>query len=284
MPDTDSNSITSVHTGSDLARARAFEAELEAEIAKAKGFGTNYTAYEVRLKSVRSDIEKYLAQQPPIEKNDVVLGSKTPADKLAGFMSSLASTPFGFLHAGLSAAQNAAGFLSGLAQAQKNAAQAAREKARRDQGTNSANPSPTPAQPGNQFSTNSAPSNSIPAPALIPPPHPANPGNSVAPGTTNVPSPVPEIPSPGQNTTNIQPASANSSPTATDSFSAAAGQADALQSVGGRMQAALQQNVLITNSLFQQTLQLIESQNQKLGDVDRKISELSNQIKSLKNP
>ncbi len=51
-----------------------------------------------------------------------------------------------------------------------------------------------------------------------------------------------------------------------------------------RLLAAIEQNTSLTNSLFLRTLDLIDQHNRKLGDVDRKISELSNQIKSLKNP
>ena len=50
------------------------------------------------------------------------------------------------------------------------------------------------------------------------------------------------------------------------------------------MHAALEQNSFITHSLFNRTLELLDLQNRKLGDVDRRINEINGQIKSLKNP
>jgi hypothetical protein len=63
-----------------------------------------------------------------------------------------------------------------------------------------------------------------------------------------------------------------------------AAQGQALQASGERLRAVVEQNTSLTNALFLRTLDLIDGQNRKLGEVDRKISELSNQIKSLKNP
>jgi hypothetical protein len=50
------------------------------------------------------------------------------------------------------------------------------------------------------------------------------------------------------------------------------------------LRAALEQNTGLANSLFGQMLDLIDSQNRQLGDVDRKMSDFSGQLKSLKNP
>ena len=57
----------------------------------------------------------------------------------------------------------------------------------------------------------------------------------------------------------------------------------AIQFSGERIRAALEQNTQITVSLFNRTLELIDQQNRKLGEVDRRIAELGGQIKSLKN-
>jgi hypothetical protein len=65
-----------------------------------------------------------------------------------------------------------------------------------------------------------------------------------------------------------------------DAFGSAASQA---QASGDRMRAALEQNTQLTATMFDQMLALIDGQNQKLGDVDRKISELSGQLDSIKN-
>lgn len=60
-------------------------------------------------------------------------------------------------------------------------------------------------------------------------------------------------------------------------------QAQAIQSSGDAMRAALEQGTRITLEMFNRTLDLVEEQNRWLGDVDRRITELSGQIKSLKN-
>lgn len=62
-----------------------------------------------------------------------------------------------------------------------------------------------------------------------------------------------------------------------------AGHAQAIQFAGEKMRAALERNTQVTVSLFNRTLELIDQQNQKLGEVDRKIAEVNGQIKSLKN-
>ncbi|HZQ46823.1 MAG TPA: hypothetical protein VFC07_07430 [Verrucomicrobiae bacterium] len=59
--------------------------------------------------------------------------------------------------------------------------------------------------------------------------------------------------------------------------------AQAIQFSGEKMRSGLEQNNQITISLFNRTLDLIDQQNRKLGEVDRKIAELGGQIKSLKN-
>lgn len=61
-------------------------------------------------------------------------------------------------------------------------------------------------------------------------------------------------------------------------------QTQALLASGERLRNALEQSMQSTASLFEQMLALIENQNRKLGQVDQKISELSGQLQSLKNP
>jgi hypothetical protein len=58
----------------------------------------------------------------------------------------------------------------------------------------------------------------------------------------------------------------------------------AAQASGERLRIALEQNTQITASLFDQMLALVDGQNRKLGEVDRKISDLNGQLNSLKNP
>jgi hypothetical protein len=69
-----------------------------------------------------------------------------------------------------------------------------------------------------------------------------------------------------------------------NSSGAISAQTQSLQASGERLRATLEQNASLTNSLFLRALDVMNQQNQKLGEVDRKISELSGQIKSLKNP
>jgi len=86
-----------IRTNADLTRAQAYEEELKREIAQAKGFGTNYTAYETRLKGVRADIEKYRAAHAALEKKRLATAKKSPTETLADLISSLASGPLGFI-------------------------------------------------------------------------------------------------------------------------------------------------------------------------------------------
>ena len=61
-------------------------------------------------------------------------------------------------------------------------------------------------------------------------------------------------------------------------------QAQAMQAAGDRMRAALERNGQATVSLLNQALEVIEQQNRRLGEVERRISELAGQIKSSRNP
>jgi hypothetical protein len=61
-------------------------------------------------------------------------------------------------------------------------------------------------------------------------------------------------------------------------------QTQSLQAAGDGLRAALEQNALITNSLFNRTLEMLDLQNRRLGDIDRRMNEIQGQMKSLKNP
>jgi hypothetical protein len=61
------------------------------------------------------------------------------------------------------------------------------------------------------------------------------------------------------------------------------GKGEVIQSSGEKMRVALEQNARVTALMFNRMLDLIEAQNRRLGDVDRRITEISGQIKSLKN-
>lgn len=58
----------------------------------------------------------------------------------------------------------------------------------------------------------------------------------------------------------------------------------ALQTANDRLIAALQQNTQLATALFERMVALMQEQNRKLAEMDQKISDLGNQLKSLKNP
>lgn len=60
--------------------------------------------------------------------------------------------------------------------------------------------------------------------------------------------------------------------------------AQALQAANDRLVTTLQQNTQLTTALFERMTALMQEQNRKLAGMDQKINDLSNQIKSLKNP
>jgi hypothetical protein len=61
-------------------------------------------------------------------------------------------------------------------------------------------------------------------------------------------------------------------------------QAQGIQAAGERMRAALEQNGQMTVAVLNRTLELIEQQNRKLEEVERRVEQLGGRIKSLKNP
>jgi hypothetical protein len=61
-------------------------------------------------------------------------------------------------------------------------------------------------------------------------------------------------------------------------------QTEAMQAVGTRLQAALTQNGQATVALLDRTLALVEEQTRQFAEVERRIEQLTTQIKGLKNP
>ena len=57
-----------------------------------------------------------------------------------------------------------------------------------------------------------------------------------------------------------------------------------LQTSADQVCRAFEANSQVQLSLYQQLLEALEAQSQKMNDLERRTSELTNQIKSLKNP
>ena len=60
-------------------------------------------------------------------------------------------------------------------------------------------------------------------------------------------------------------------------------QVQAIQSAAEKVRAALDQNGQVTVSLFNRMAELIGQQNRKLGELDRRVSNMGGQIENLKN-
>lgn len=61
-------------------------------------------------------------------------------------------------------------------------------------------------------------------------------------------------------------------------------QAEAMQAAGTRLQMALEQNGQAVVALLNRTLALVEQQTRQFAEVERRIEQLTTQIKGLKNP
>lgn len=221
---------------------------------------------EAKLQISRADLEKVLT-------NSAAGQPLSPVDQarlrqITEILSSQAADPFGLLNRAIRQAQNAP-----------------------DHTNPSPTPTPTPTNAPPQNPANSArkiplashdpsPSTSAtdgvaPAAVEMPPAEPGTPGDAAAPlaDVAPAPSPAPGFPDAG----------AGLSPF--DGFDASSlVRAQAAQATGERLQAAFDQSAEATASLFEQMLALADGQNRKLAEVERKISELTGQLNSLKNP
>jgi hypothetical protein len=61
-------------------------------------------------------------------------------------------------------------------------------------------------------------------------------------------------------------------------------QSGSIQAAAEKMRGALEQNGQATLALLNRTIDLIEEQNRKLGDMDRQLGQLAGRIKGLGNP
>ena len=247
MPDTNQNPSPVIHTPQELADALTTQAQLERDIQQARAGGAPTAASDLRLQSLRDAIAAHqLAPTPPGTNQSPA--SDTNEIRLHSVRQDVTPPP---PPPATNAAQNA-------------------PPPPANQSTNA------PAAPDNSNLNQPAGTNSNPAGIDDSLPMPIAPG-----GSNSVPA-TPIIP---PTTSAVGPAANPSSPeVGTDFAPAVAAQTQSFQNAGDRMNAALEQNALITNSLFSRTLELLDLQNRRLGDVDRRINEIQGQMKSLKNP
>ena len=252
MSDTNQSSGLTNRTQAELESAQQAEAQLQQERERLQAIANAYRECEARLQLTREQIEQLISDSiatnaPPAAASVTNPTNDAAVQNIFDLLNQLATDPF------------------------------------------------TLVKPANQDTSASAPQNNH-GPVAAPGPQPSDTpadtffppgGTDIVPFETgaNTDSPALQIPprTPGQ--TNFVP-QVNPPTSATgQDFSAGADlQAQALQASGERLRSALEQNTQITASLFDQMLTLMGSQNRKLGQVDQKISELSGQLQSLKNP
>ncbi|MDB6064953.1 MAG: hypothetical protein JWR26_1161 [Pedosphaera sp.] len=252
-----------ITTKAELDGAAAAEAQLQQDIDKARELGEAYEELEARLQSVRRAIADYAGtgdeSQSPEETRDA---ATHPGDK-----------PARSSKAGSENIPSAAGAVSRLVETIRDVFQEALDAHGRNGGA-----AERPVEPGgnNGF---------VPAPTT--PPVPAWSENQGVPEASSVNAPERDSNEPavaGVPQTRRTSPSVPQLETGEDIAQAVVGQAQAIQTSGETLRAALALNHDVTIEIFNRTLQLIGQQNQQLREVDRKVSELSGQIKSLKNP
>jgi hypothetical protein len=247
MPDTNQNPNLVIHTPQELADALTAQAQLERDIQQARATGTPTAESDLRLQSLRDAIaEHQLTPTPPAANPSPA--SDTNEIRLQSIrQDTLPPLPPPATNAPQNAPPPPANPSTNAPAAPNNS------NLNQSTGTNSntAGIDDSSLMQNVPGSSNSSPE------VLIAPP------NTIAP----IPAANPSLPEAGM-----------------DFTPAVAAQTQSFQSAGDRMNAALEQNALITNSLFSRTLELLDLQNRRLGDVDRRINEIQGQMKSLKNP
>ena|ERR1700722_15793059 len=281
MSDSDKSLEILIKTKADLAGAKEAEAQLEQDIAKAKALGEAYEALETRLKSVRKAIVESQGNDEGLNGRSpsTLTFSRSPSDTspLTPLPSERRGEPearqgndaeamrenglLGWAKAGVDALRLAFEAIPKFFGTARSSIAASAERqdnlSRQDKPQQAAEKTGNIAMPGLNPTIEPLPSFS---------------------GGVEKPSPPAPLPSdgrgwrqaPGQEENDIAGQSAES-------------HSQAIQFSGERIRAALEQNTQITVSLFNRTLELIDQQNRKLGEVDRRIAELGGQIKSLKN-
>jgi hypothetical protein len=214
---------------------------------------------EARLKILRSDIEKLRTNSASSGKT-INPHDDAKMQQVMEILSSLAKDPFALIERGIEDAQRAANT---------------------ERKSNPPQPDAAPVHPDNSKPATPDNTNSITVPAA-PKPNTAadfqtqqiqNDAQAVM---TAAVAPIPVGPAQNAPESDFGFSPFNGAATSDSIVSA--------QASGERLRAALEQNTQVTASLFDGMLALIDGQNRKLGEVDRKISDLSGQLNSLKNP
>ena len=249
-----------IKTTDDLAGAQDAETQLQTDITQAKALGAAYTECEARLKSLRTAIAEPPANTGP--------ATGQPGEINTAGNTGLVSGLLGWIMMGIEAAQRATRAVYPISPGDKKPAPSADKNQGGDVNSSS---TPAPAtDPANQDGANARLFSDTASTTAV---RPENGGGLKTPASRV--SPANDLP---------QTMGERDPESSTEIARATADHAQSLQTSEDRMRAALEQNTQITISLLDRILGLIDSQNRKLSELDLKTSELSSQIKSLKNP
>ncbi len=258
MPD-ENNLELVIKTTADLAGAQAAETQLQTDIAQANALGAAYAECEARLKSLRVVMAEHQANTGPD----------------AGQPGAMTSGLLGWIMMGIEAAERATRTVYPTSPSEKKPASATDKNQGGD--ANSSSTPGTATDPENPDEANAR---------LFSDPAPAAMARSQSGGglKTPVSRDAESASRVGQEYDLPQTRGEREPESSTEIARATADHAQSLRASAERLSATLEQNTQITISLLNRILGLIDSQNRKLGEVDLKTSELSSQIKSLKNP
>ena len=255
MADPDKSLEILISTKADLAGAKAAEAQLEQDITSAKALGEAYDDLETRLKNVRNATTESQGSDARFREaglNELPPGGTSPLtpfpSERKGESEAGGNSPLGWVKAGVEALRLAFEAMPKFFGTDKGLIPASAEAQDKVLVEDRA-----PQLTGQADNTKMA------GPALVKAPEERS----------------------AQTTARAPGAGAEEENNRTAQI--AEGRSQAIQVSGEKIRAALEQNTQITVSLLNRTLELIDQQNRKLGDVDRKIAELNGQIKSLKN-
>lgn len=298
MSDSDKSLDILIKTKADLAGAKAAEAQLEQDIVKAKALGEAYDDLESRLKNIRESMAAGQGTEAPLEETKAADNERTvksphtsatedrerkpPSNQSnatevggdeSGQVAARAETggKLGWFKAGIEGLRLAIEAMPALFGTTKGTVASPAEKA---DAISLADPPPgqenrmegrvQPAAQKKDIAAAVAPSPQDGPPPLLS----SKPEEAVASVIARTVDQTPVADYQGENEAIGQVAESH---------------AQAVQFSGEKMKAALELNTQITVSLFNRMLELVDQQNRKLGEVDRKIAELGGQIKSLKN-
>jgi hypothetical protein len=261
MSDPNQDQRLAIRTPAELAGAKAAEAQLEHDLAQARALGNPSNEFEMRLRSVRAAIAEHHETNAAANAGQL---SVTGTDELR-LQAHNVPSPNPSVTPASAANINAASFS--------------------DNSGNSGVPESetTPATNSTAASAGPKPTQTAGDDPAIFEPEAADEINAARDLTAQLPAPAGAL-----NSTNafIPPVNetAASSDLSADVIPAITAQNQSLQQSGQRIRAAIEQNSAISDSVFNSLFDALQTQNRRLAEQERKISEISGQIKSLKNP